>query len=230
MSKTPWIMFTSSNSKPLSSNVFAVAFISPRRSSRSAWPRHLSSTKLMGQTRGKKTKRAQRTRGTNCAANRSWLGPVKIADGATSPKMSTTETERMIANHDGTSLSRKSGKASFAQAFVSSNVTKRAWLHVGFIQDCVSLTEMWPEIKGKICWAYCWSCNNFSFALAWSSELARGSTSSTQRLQSTFKPNSSNEVRPSVNPAARAAHSTQIMAPAASLNHSRVPNGKTSSS
>mmetsp|Transcript_119123 Transcript_119123/g.309156 ORF Transcript_119123/g.309156 Transcript_119123/m.309156 type:complete len:334 (+) Transcript_119123:741-1742(+) len=230
MSRTPWIMLTSSSSKPQESSVFAVAFISPRRFALSAWlARQRSSARPIGQTRGKASVRMHHTTGANKAASLSWLGPVKMADGTTSPKMSTTDTETRMAIHEGTSLSKNKGNASLAQALASSSVTSRAWLLDGFIHGLDELTEMCPEISGKMRWAYFWSFNNFSFSFALSSVLFVGSTSSTDRLHSTLSANSSNDVSPRVSPAARAAQQTQTRAPARLLNQARVPGSKTSS-
>jgi len=67
------------------------------------------------------------TMGENAALIFSWLEPVKMALGMTSPKMSTNVVEKITASHDGTRLFRKMGNASLARAFVSNNVTKRRW-------------------------------------------------------------------------------------------------------
>mmetsp|Transcript_69340 Transcript_69340/g.174760 ORF Transcript_69340/g.174760 Transcript_69340/m.174760 type:complete len:241 (-) Transcript_69340:26-748(-) len=151
-----------------------------------------------------------------------------MADGTISPKMRTTVTETMMANHDGMSLSRNKGKASFADAFASNSVTSKAWPLLGFMHDRLLLTMTLPEIKGSIFSAYRWSCNNLCCASERVFASASEQTSSTSRLQRTFKPNSSNEVRPSVSPAARAAPSTQTKAQMRSCHHSLEPSGSNS--
>eukprot|EP00967_Tisochrysis_lutea_P147780 scaffold281282_cov36-Tisochrysis_lutea.AAC.2 len=61
--------------------------------------------------------------GASEAAMRIFDGPVKMAAGIISPTNSTALTEMRMAAHCGTSLSRKSGRASLATEFSRSNVT-----------------------------------------------------------------------------------------------------------
>ena len=70
------------------------------------------------------------TNGANELVMASFWLPEKIADGIISPKNSTIVTERVTAIKGDTTLSRNNGKASFAIALMSSNVTNylRKWL------------------------------------------------------------------------------------------------------
>mmetsp|Transcript_69706 Transcript_69706/g.197787 ORF Transcript_69706/g.197787 Transcript_69706/m.197787 type:complete len:249 (-) Transcript_69706:46-792(-) len=151
-------------------------------------PSTRSSTCAMGHEIGNRTSWKQLTIPVNLEAYSSWLLPVKIAEGTISPNTSTRDTDSTTATQDGTSLSRNSGRASFATEFISSRVTSSLW---------------WFAISGRTFSAATLS----SFSLCFSRIPGTSFSSSPRRVSRSPR---SRDTRPMVRPAASAAMETQI--------------------
>ena len=81
-----------------------------------------SRTYDMGHEIGHKRIKSNQTMGESLEANRILSGPEKSAEGMISQNMRTSVTDNTTANQEGTSWSRKRGRASVQQELVRSKV------------------------------------------------------------------------------------------------------------
>jgi hypothetical protein len=92
---------------------------------KACYPNNLSNSLEIGYETGYVNIINSFTNGKEHSAIAIYFGPIQILYGITSPKNKTAVTDRSTAYHDGTSLSRKIGRASRAIALQNKSVTRR---------------------------------------------------------------------------------------------------------